>query len=117
MSQDTIALHLRALNAVRRFFGKPERRYLTDREWREFMRSKIPQPKHPAAAERRDDPTSAADSGPITFPVPSARWGKLAIANPFRCMHNISLDDHCEECEQINDAYSDASREMVEGGL
>jgi hypothetical protein len=37
-----IAWHLRALNAIRRFFGRPQKRYLTDSEWREYMRSIIP---------------------------------------------------------------------------
>lgn len=37
-----IPLHLRALNAVRLFFGRPQMQYLTDTEWREYMRSIIP---------------------------------------------------------------------------
>lgn len=38
-SQHEIAWHLRALNAIRRFFGRPERRYLTDYEWKRYMDS------------------------------------------------------------------------------
>lgn len=45
MSQDVIVWYLRALNWVRRFFRIREVRYLTDREWREYMRSIIPKPK------------------------------------------------------------------------
>lgn len=40
--QDTIARHLRILNWCRRKLGKPEKRYLTDREWRAYMRSIAP---------------------------------------------------------------------------
>jgi PadR family transcriptional regulator PadR len=42
-NQHTIAWQLRALNAVRRFFGRPERQYLTDHEWRQYMQSIAPQ--------------------------------------------------------------------------
>jgi hypothetical protein len=46
-----IPWYLRALNAIRRFFGKPEKRYLTDAEWREYMRSIIPPRKSDAAKD------------------------------------------------------------------
>jgi hypothetical protein len=47
-SRYEIALHLRFLNWCRRKLGRPERRYLTDAEWREYMRSIIPpRPKRP----------------------------------------------------------------------
>jgi hypothetical protein len=38
-SQHEIPWRLRALNAIRRFFGRPERRYLTDFEWKRYMDS------------------------------------------------------------------------------
>ena len=41
-SQHEIAWRLRALNAVRRFLGIPEKRYLTDFEWKRFMDSIAP---------------------------------------------------------------------------
>lgn len=39
---DEIVWYLRTLNAIRRFFGWQERYYITDHEWREYMRSIIP---------------------------------------------------------------------------
>lgn len=40
-----VAWHLRALNAIRRAFGRREKRYLTDAEWRDHMRLIIPPPR------------------------------------------------------------------------
>ena len=50
--QHEIVWYLRALNALRRAFGRPERRYLTDYEWRRYMDSLIPK-ELPAACRRR----------------------------------------------------------------
>lgn len=36
-SQHEIVWYLRALNALRRLLGRPEKRYLTDYEWKRYM--------------------------------------------------------------------------------
>lgn len=50
--------YLRALNDIRRFFGRAEKRYLTDAEWREHMRAIIP--KNPPS-HWRDRPSPIAE--------------------------------------------------------
>lgn len=45
MSQHTIPWYLILCNKIRRAFGLPERRYLTDFEWKRYMDSIAPKPK------------------------------------------------------------------------
>jgi len=42
-SQHTLPWYLDALNGLRRLFGREEKHYMTDYEWKRYMDSNIPQ--------------------------------------------------------------------------